>query len=88
MCADAGWLKVSGLLDWLSENWDQPEEGIWETRGGRQDFTYGRLMSWVAFDRGASAWRQATDDRLPQPAGELHATRSTTRSWTEGGAQT
>ena len=28
-----------------------PEEGIWETRGGRQDFTYGRLMSWVAFDR-------------------------------------
>ena len=32
-------------------NWDQPEEGIWETRGGRKDFTYGRLMSWVALDR-------------------------------------
>jgi GH15 family glucan-1,4-alpha-glucosidase len=47
-----GWLEVSGILDWLADNWDQPEEGIWETRGGRQDFTYGRAMSWVALDRG------------------------------------
>ena len=47
-----GWAAVSGVLDWLVEHWDQPEEGIWETRGGRQDFTYGRLMCWVAFDRG------------------------------------
>jgi GH15 family glucan-1,4-alpha-glucosidase len=39
------------MLDWLCEHWNQPEEGIWETRGGRQDFTYGRLMSWVALDR-------------------------------------
>ena len=47
-----GWLRLSELLDWLADNWDQPEEGIWETRGGRQSFTYGRMMSWVAFDRG------------------------------------
>nr|WP_042184422.1 glycoside hydrolase family 15 protein [Kibdelosporangium sp. MJ126-NF4]CEL16287.1 Glucoamylase [Kibdelosporangium sp. MJ126-NF4]CTQ94210.1 Glucoamylase (EC 3.2.1.3) [Kibdelosporangium sp. MJ126-NF4] len=47
-----GWEALTGVLDWLGENWDQPEEGIWETRGGRADFTYGRLMSWVAFDRG------------------------------------
>ncbi|WP_168626480.1 MULTISPECIES: glycoside hydrolase family 15 protein [unclassified Cryobacterium] len=47
-----GWLKVCEVLDWLVDHWDQPEEGIWETRGGRQDFTYGRLMCWVAFDRG------------------------------------
>jgi GH15 family glucan-1,4-alpha-glucosidase len=47
-----GWIAIRELLDWLAERWDQPEEGIWETRGGRQDFTYGRLMSWVAFDRG------------------------------------
>jgi GH15 family glucan-1,4-alpha-glucosidase len=47
-----GWREISDLLDWLCEHWDQPEEGIWETRGGRKDFTYGRLMSWVAFDRG------------------------------------
>jgi GH15 family glucan-1,4-alpha-glucosidase len=47
-----GWTAVRELLNWLTEHWDQPEEGIWETRGGRKDFTYGRLMSWVAFDRG------------------------------------
>jgi GH15 family glucan-1,4-alpha-glucosidase len=47
-----GWRRLSDLLNWLTDNWNQPEEGIWETRGGRQDFTYGRLMSWVAFDRG------------------------------------
>ena len=47
-----GWRAVCGVLDWLAENWDQPEEGIWETRGGREPFTYGRVMCWVAFDRG------------------------------------
>jgi len=47
-----GWRAICGVLDWLAENWDQPEEGIWETRGGREPFTYGRVMCWVAFDRG------------------------------------
>ncbi len=47
----AGWVKLSGLTDWLCEHWDQPDEGVWETRGGRQNFTYGRLMCWVALDR-------------------------------------
>ena len=47
-----GWRRISDVLDWVTDNWDQPEEGIWETRGGRQNFTYGRLMSWVALDRG------------------------------------
>jgi GH15 family glucan-1,4-alpha-glucosidase len=45
------WRHISHLMDWLCEHWDQPDDGIWETRGGRQDFTYGRVMSWVAFDR-------------------------------------
>ena len=53
--AHRGWQAYRGVLDWLADNWDQPDEGIWETRGGRQNFTYGRLMSWVAFDRG-SGW--------------------------------
>ena len=47
-----GWRSLCDILNWLTDNWNQPEEGIWETRGGRQEFTYGRLMSWVAFDRG------------------------------------
>ncbi|MFJ9643158.1 glycoside hydrolase family 15 protein [Streptomyces sp. NPDC101206] len=47
-----GWLNLSALLDWLADHWDRPDEGIWETRGGRRDFTYSRLMCWTAFDRG------------------------------------
>jgi GH15 family glucan-1,4-alpha-glucosidase len=45
------WLNTVKLIDWLGEHWDGPDEGIWETRGGRRDFTFGRLMSWVALDR-------------------------------------
>jgi GH15 family glucan-1,4-alpha-glucosidase len=51
MIGSRGWNALTGIMDWLCDNWDQPEEGIWETRGGRQDFVYGRLMCWVAFDR-------------------------------------
>jgi GH15 family glucan-1,4-alpha-glucosidase len=46
-----GWTRLSQLTDWLCAHWDQPDEGVWETRGGRQNFTYGRLMCWVALDR-------------------------------------
>jgi GH15 family glucan-1,4-alpha-glucosidase len=45
------WENLRRIVDWLCENWDQPDEGIWETRGGRKDFTYSRLMSWVAIER-------------------------------------
>ncbi|TQM32983.1 glycoside hydrolase family 15 protein [Nocardia bhagyanarayanae] len=47
-----GWRTFANLLDWLTEHWDRADEGIWETRGGQQEFTYSRLMTWVAFDRG------------------------------------
>ena len=49
--AHDGWLGIARMVDWLSDNWDQPAEGVWETRGGRKDFTYGRFQSWVALDR-------------------------------------
>ncbi|MFZ0975206.1 MAG: glycoside hydrolase family 15 protein [Solirubrobacteraceae bacterium] len=45
------WLDLARIIEWLSEHWDQPDEGIWETRAGRQHFTYSRLMCWVAFER-------------------------------------
>ncbi|WP_410813918.1 glycoside hydrolase family 15 protein [Micromonospora sp. 067-2] len=45
------WLNTERMVDWVCVNWNQPEEGIWETRGGRRDYTFGRLMSWVALDR-------------------------------------
>ncbi|ROQ35824.1 GH15 family glucan-1,4-alpha-glucosidase [Streptomyces sp. PanSC19] len=61
-----GWKALHTLLDWLVDHWDQPGEGLWETRGGRKDFTYGRVMSWVAFDR---ALRIAYDDGRPAAGG-------------------
>jgi GH15 family glucan-1,4-alpha-glucosidase len=45
------WENVRRVVDWLCENWDQADEGIWETRGGQKDFTYSRLMCWVALER-------------------------------------
>ncbi len=49
--AHQGWTATVRMIDWLCEHWDQPEEGIWETRGGRKDFTYGRFQCWLALDR-------------------------------------
>uniref|UniRef100_UPI002605FC12 glycoside hydrolase family 15 protein n=1 Tax=Haloactinopolyspora sp. TaxID=1966353 RepID=UPI002605FC12 len=59
-----GWQRLCDVLNWVADNWDQPDEGIWETRGGREDFTYGRLMNWVALDRGV---RLATETGRPAP---------------------
>jgi GH15 family glucan-1,4-alpha-glucosidase len=53
-----GWMSLVRLVDWVCENWDQADEGIWETRGGRQHFTYSRLMSWVAIERSIRVARQ------------------------------
>ena len=41
-----------GLMDLLEQVWNQPDDGIWEVRGGRQHFTHSKAMAWVAFDRG------------------------------------
>ncbi|MGW5430183.1 glycoside hydrolase family 15 protein [Streptomyces sp. NPDC004059] len=67
-----GWTSMRADLDWLADHWDQAEEGIWETRGGRQDFTYGRVMSWVAFDR---ALRLAESKGWPSASDRWHAER-------------
>jgi GH15 family glucan-1,4-alpha-glucosidase len=46
-----GWQRIVSMMDALCDSWDRRDDGIWETRGGRKDFVYGRLMCWVAFDR-------------------------------------
>jgi GH15 family glucan-1,4-alpha-glucosidase len=46
------WMNLVRLVNWVCENWRRPDEGIWEVRGGRQEFLYSRLMCWVAIDRG------------------------------------
>ncbi|HUP25232.1 MAG TPA: glycoside hydrolase family 15 protein, partial [Thermoanaerobaculia bacterium] len=56
------WMDLTKVVEWICGNWDQADEGIWEVRGGRQHFTYSRLMSWVALER---AIRVATARGLP-----------------------
>jgi len=46
------WREIERLLDWLTKNWNAPDQSIWEVRGGRRQFTYSKLQCWVAFDRG------------------------------------
>jgi GH15 family glucan-1,4-alpha-glucosidase len=45
------WTKLRRMTNWVCENWRLPDEGIWETRGGRQQFVYSKLMCWVMLDR-------------------------------------
>lgn len=47
----AGWALQSALVEHLETLWDQPDEGIWEVRGGRRHFTHSKVMAWVALDR-------------------------------------
>ncbi|MBS1662380.1 MAG: glycoside hydrolase family 15 protein [Bacteroidetes bacterium] len=46
------WKDLERQIDWLSDNWDQPDDGIWEVRGGAKKFLCSRLGCWVALDRG------------------------------------
>jgi GH15 family glucan-1,4-alpha-glucosidase len=48
---EASWALQRALLEHLETIWDEPDEGIWEVRGGRQKFTHSKVMAWVAFDR-------------------------------------
>jgi GH15 family glucan-1,4-alpha-glucosidase len=45
------WRRLRRLVDWLCDNWQREDEGIWEVRGGRRHFVYSKFMSWVALDR-------------------------------------
>ncbi len=58
------WDDLVGLIDWVTDNWQRPDEGIWEVRGGEREFLYSRLMCWVALDRGI---RLAMKRSFPAP---------------------
>jgi len=58
------WEALSRQLDWLEKNWQRPDDGIWESRGGRRRHTYSAVMTWVAFER---ATRIARQRGLPAP---------------------
>jgi GH15 family glucan-1,4-alpha-glucosidase len=71
------WQNVQRILDWLGKNWQRPDEGIWEVRGGPREFLHSRLMCWVAFDR---ALRLALKRSLPGPFGVWQRTRDEIRN--------
>src|SRR5690606_31383753 len=54
---EAGRLQ-SALLAILERVWREPDEGIWEVRGGRKHFVFSKVMAWVAFDRAIKAVEQ------------------------------
>ena len=58
------WVNLVRLMEWVCNNWWRKDEGIWEVRGGRQEFLYSRLMCWVALDR---AVRLALKRSFPAP---------------------
>jgi GH15 family glucan-1,4-alpha-glucosidase len=60
------------LLNHLETIWELPDEGIWETRGGPQQFTYSKMMAWVAFDRAALLAEQL---HYEAPVGKWRAIR-------------
>jgi len=72
-----GWDFERALLSHLEKIWSSPDEGIWEVRGGRQHFTYSKVMAWVAFDRAikdAEAFGlEAPVDRWRKLRADIHA---------------
>jgi GH15 family glucan-1,4-alpha-glucosidase len=74
--SSAGWRGIQRILAWLSKNWQRPDEGMWEVRGGAREFLHSRLMCWVAFDR---ALRLAQKRSLPAPVDDWLRTRDAIR---------
>lgn len=46
------WVRTRKRLDWICENWKNPDSGIWEMRNREEHFVYSKVMNWVALDRG------------------------------------
>ncbi len=45
------WTNIAAIVGWVCRNWQRPDDGIWEVRGGARQFLYSRAMCWVAVDR-------------------------------------
>jgi GH15 family glucan-1,4-alpha-glucosidase len=46
------WVDIRNRLEWICENWQLPDAGIWEMRNRQEHFVYSKVMNWVALDRG------------------------------------
>ncbi|MYT01983.1 glycoside hydrolase family 15 protein [Streptomyces sp. SID5469] len=65
------WQVQRALMDFLCSAWRQPDEGLWEVRGGRRHFVYSKVMAWVAADRAVR-----TLENEPQLGGDLAGWRA------------
>jgi GH15 family glucan-1,4-alpha-glucosidase len=75
--SESGWAVQQALLSYLERIWTEPDEGIWEVRGGRRHFTYSKVMAWVAFDRAIKSAQEfgleGPIDRWREIAAAIHA---------------
>jgi len=71
------WRLQRILMEWLEHNWSQPDEGIWEVRGPRRQFTHSKVMCWVALDRAVKMVEQfglrGPTDRWRKVRDRIHA---------------
>ncbi len=82
----AAWDLKRALLEHLEQAWPQPDEGIWEVRGPRQQFTHSKVMAWVAFDRAIQAVEasglEGPVERWRKVRSQIHA-EICARAWSE-----
>src|SRR5882762_2147802 len=75
--SESGWALQVAFLEHLEHIWMEPDEGIWEVRGGALQFTYSKAMAWLAFDRAIKSAEQfnlaGPVDRWRTIAAEIHA---------------
>jgi GH15 family glucan-1,4-alpha-glucosidase len=69
---EADWALECALVNHLEKIWEQPDDGIWEVRGGRQHFVHSKVMAWVAFDR---AIKSAEEFNLKAPVARWRKVR-------------
>ena len=63
----AAWEMELRIMDVLESNWREPDEGIWEVRGGRQQFVHSKVMAWVGVDRAIRVGRAVRVRRPGRP---------------------
>jgi len=75
---ESAWPQQRTLIEHLEQIWEQPDDGIWEVRGGRRHFTLSKIMAWVALDRtvrDAERFKlKAPLERWRQVRDHMHAT--------------
>ncbi len=70
--APHGWSLQRGIAEHLETIWDKADEGIWEVRGGARNFTFSKVMAWVAMDR---MIKEATHNHMAAPIDRWRAVR-------------